>query len=187
LIARHAIACNPMRTGWLQPAFSPRTLTLTARRAEQWARRGADVAVLDAAQMAELIGSDAYLGGWLDRRAGHLQPMSYARGLAAAAHRAGAAIYVRSPASALARRGTQWRLRTPRGEVLADTVLIGTNGYTDALWPGLARSVVPMVSLQAATGPCPRNWACASFPKDIACRTRAGCSGTSGATRTGGW
>jgi glycine/D-amino acid oxidase-like deaminating enzyme len=155
LIAKHAIACSPVRNGWLQPAFSPRTLALTARRAGQWARRGADVAVLDAAQMAELVGSDAYLGGWVDRRAGHLQPLSYARGLAAAAQRAGAEIYVRSPARTLARQGTRWRLATPRGEILADTVLIGTNGYTDALWPGLARTVVPMVSFQAATGPLP--------------------------------
>ncbi len=155
LIAKHAIACHPVRKGWLQPAFSPRTLEAATRRAEQWARRGADVATLDRAEVAALIGSDLYLGGWIDRRAGHIQPMSYVRGLADAAHRAGAAIYVRSPATSLGRQGHRWRLSTPRGEIVADTVLIGTNGYTDALWPGLARTVVPMVSFQAATGPLP--------------------------------
>lgn len=155
LIAKHAIACHPVREGWLQPAFSTRTLGTTARRAEQWAKRGADVAVLDQEEIAALIGSDIYLGGWIDRRAGHVQPMSYVRGLAAAAHRAGAAIYVGSPATSLARQGHQWRLATPRGEVVADTVLIGTNAYTDPLWPGLAQTVVPMVSFQAATGPLP--------------------------------
>lgn len=155
LIAKHAIACHPVRKGWLQPAFSPRTLAATKRRAEQWARRGADVATLDRAEIAALIGSDLYLGGWIDRRAGHIQPLSYVRGLADAANRAGAAIYVRSPATSLAQQGDRWRLSTPRGEIVADTVLIGTNGYTDALWPGLARTVVPMVSFQAATGPLP--------------------------------
>ena len=155
LVAKHAIACHPVRKGWLQPAFSARTLATTARRAGQWARRGADVAVLDRAQIAELIGSDIYVGGWMDRRAGHLQPLSYVRGLAAAAHRAGAAIHVRSPVNSLARRDGRWRLTTPRGEVTADTVLIGTNGHTDSLWPGLAHTVVPMVSFQAATGPLP--------------------------------
>ncbi len=89
LIAKHAIACNPVRKGWLQPAFSSRTLATATRRADQWARRGADVAVLDRAQISALIGSDLYLGGWIDRRAGHLQPLSYVRGLAAAAHDAG--------------------------------------------------------------------------------------------------
>ena len=34
-------------------------------------------------------------------------------------------------------------------------MLIATNGYTDGLWPGLARTVVPMMSFQAATGPLP--------------------------------
>ena len=155
LIAKHTIPCRPVRNGWLQPAFSTRTLQTATRRAEQWARRGADVAVLDRAQISALIGSDIYRGGWIDRRAGHLQPLSYVRGLAAAAHGAGAAIYARSPATSLTRQGSQWRLATPRGEILADTVLIGTNGYTDALWPGLARTVVPMVSFQAATGPIP--------------------------------
>jgi glycine/D-amino acid oxidase-like deaminating enzyme len=125
------------------------------QRAEQWAKRGADVEVLDRAQISALIGSDLYLGGWIDRRAGHVQPLSYARGLAVAAERAGAAIYVGSPAASLTRRGDQWRVTTPRGEILADTVLLGTNGYTDALWPGLAQTVVPMVSFQAATGPLP--------------------------------
>jgi glycine/D-amino acid oxidase-like deaminating enzyme len=155
LIAKHAIACHPVRAGWVQPAFSMRTLGITARRAEQWARRGADVAVLDRTEVAGLIGSDLYLGGWIDRRAGHVQPMSYVRGLAIAAHTAGAAIYVRSPATSLTRQGNQWRLSTPRGEILADAVLLGTNGHTDALWPGLTRTVVPMVSFQAATGPLP--------------------------------
>jgi len=44
---------------------------------------------------------------------------------------------------------------TPRGVVTADKVLLGTNGYTDALWPGLARTDVPMMSFQAATPPLP--------------------------------
>jgi len=30
----------------------------------------------------------------------------------------------------------------------ADQVLLATNGYTDGLWPGLVRTVVPMVSFQ---------------------------------------
>ena len=153
LIAKHGIACDAVREGWLQPAFSQRTYVLARRRCEEWMQRGADVAPLDRARMAELIGSDIYLGGWLDRRGGGVQPLSYVRGLAAAARRAGAEIYPASPAQRLERSGNRWRIATPRGEVDAGTVLIGTNGYTDGLWPGLSRTVVPMVSFQAATGP----------------------------------
>jgi len=155
IVARHAIPCEPVRKGWVQPAFSPRTLGIVTRRAEQWARRGADVTVLDRDRMAALIGSDIYLGGWIDRRAGHVQPLSLTRGLAAAARRAGASIYVRSPAMGLTRREGRWTVRTPCGEVQADAVLIGTNAYTNGLWPGLARTVVPMMSIVAATPPLP--------------------------------
>lgn len=157
LIEKHGIACDAVRRGWLQPAFSLPTLRTVTRRAEQWSRRGAGVVVHDRAQMAELVGSEHYLGGLEDSRAGHVQPLSYARGLAAAAQRAGAAIHVRSPATALDARNGGWTVTTPRGAIAADAVLIGTNGYTDGLWPGLAHTVVPMMSLQAATPPLPQD------------------------------
>jgi glycine/D-amino acid oxidase-like deaminating enzyme len=43
-------------------------------------------------------------------------------------------------------------LKTPRGELRAQRVIIATNAYTPpGLWPGLARSVVPVRSYQMAT------------------------------------
>lgn len=155
LIDRHVISCDAQRKGWLQPAFSTRSLDLAMRRCESWQRRGANVAPVDRSQMARLLGTEHYLGGWEDRRAGHVQPMSYVRGLAAAAQRAGAMIHIDSPAVSLTRQGAKWRVATPQGAVDADQVLIATNGYTDGLWPGLERTVVPMISFQAATVPIP--------------------------------
>lgn len=155
LIDRHVISCDAQRKGWLQPAFSTRSLDLAIRRCESWQRRGANVAPVDRSQMARLLGTEHYLGGWEDRRAGHVQPMSYVRGLAAAAQRAGAMIHIDSPAVSLTRQGAKWRVATPQGAVDADQVLIATNGYTDGLWPGLERTVVPMISFQAATVPIP--------------------------------
>lgn len=155
LIERHKISCDAQRKGWLQPAFSTRSLELAMRRCENWQRRGADVAPVDRSQMSRLLGSEHYLGGWEDRRAGHVQPMSYVRGLAAAAQRSGAVIHSGSPALSLTRQGAKWRVATPHGTVDADQVLLATNGYTDGLWPGLARTVVPVMSYQAATIPLP--------------------------------
>jgi len=166
LIGRHAIDCAPVRSGWLQPAVSLQALRTVTQRCEQWARRGADVEALDRHRLAELLGSEHYHGGWLDRRAGTVQPLSFVRGLAAAAQRAGARLYVRSPATALARRNGKWSLETPRGEVQADAVLLGTNGYTDRLWPGLRRTIVPLISIQAATQPLPANLGAAILPQE---------------------
>ncbi len=155
LIERHAISCDAQRKGWLQPAYSAKSLDLALRRCDSWQRRGANVTPVDRSRMANLLGTDHYLGGWEDRRAGHVQPMSYVRGLALAAQRAGAEIHIESPALSLNKQGAKWRVSTPKGSVDADQVLIVTNGYTDGLWPGLAKTVVPMMSYQAATVPIP--------------------------------
>jgi glycine/D-amino acid oxidase-like deaminating enzyme len=44
---------------------------------------------------------------------------------------------------------------TPNGSVVADSVLLCTNGYTDKLWPALKTSVVPLTAVQVASEPLP--------------------------------
>ena len=58
-----------------------------------------------------------------------------------------------SPATSLARTGSGWRLSTPKGAVEASDVVLATNGYTDGLWPGLRRTILPARSCQIATAP----------------------------------
>jgi glycine/D-amino acid oxidase-like deaminating enzyme len=155
LIRRYAIACDAMREGWLQPAHSPAGRIKAERRAEQWAKRGADVAVLDRAAMAAHLGSEAYCGGWIDRRGGAIQPLAYARGLAAVAVAKGIAVHGHTPAQTLTRGAGKWYIEAPGASVTAETVLLCTNGYTTGLFPGLEREVVPVNSYQAATRPLP--------------------------------
>src|ERR1700693_1824337 len=109
LIARHGIDCEARRCGWIQPAFAAADVGLIARRAEQWQRRGAPVAVLDRDTVRRLVGSPIYHGGWIDRRAGSVQPLSYSRGLARAAQNAGALVCGGSRVAALARDGACWQ------------------------------------------------------------------------------
>jgi glycine/D-amino acid oxidase-like deaminating enzyme len=165
LIEKHGIACDAVHKGWLQPAISARTLEIVRRRCEQWAQRGAPVVFHDRARIAELVGTTIYHGGWEDKRAGHVQPLTLNRGMAVAAERAGAQIFAKSPVRSLQPDNGRWRLQTPGGTVTADTVLIGTNAYTDALWPGLSRTVVPMVSIQAATDPLPPELGASILPQ----------------------
>ena len=44
-----------------------------------------------------------------------------------------------------------------RGTVRADKLVLATNGYTDDVWPGLRRSIVPVYSAIVASEPLP--WA----------------------------
>jgi glycine/D-amino acid oxidase-like deaminating enzyme len=155
LIRKHEIACAAIRTGWIQPATSAAALEAIANRVRQWRRRGADVELLSASETARLTGSHRYSGGWIDRRGGTVQPLSYVRGLARAAANAGARIFSQSPAIALERVGREWRARTPKGSVTSPTVILATDAYTDRLVDSLRRTLIPVPSFQVATEPIP--------------------------------
>jgi len=157
LIERHGIDCDANRSGWIQGAPGLRGLAEVRNRCAEWAAEGADVAVLDRDQVSAAIGGGDYVGAFLDRRGGTLNPLSYARGLARAAVGAGARIHGDSPALALERVGARWRLRTPAGKVTAAHAVLCTNAYTDELWPGLAQSVIPVLSSVIATEPLSDN------------------------------
>src|SRR6266404_7433162 len=158
LIERHGIDCDARRCGWIQPAFAAADVGLIARRADQWQRRGAPIAVLDRDTVCQLVGSPIYHGGWIDRRGGSVQPLSYSRGLARAAQKAGALVCGGSRVTALARDGRRWKVTTGHGPtVSAGRVLLATNGYTDALWPRLRQTVIAANSFQVATRRLPDN------------------------------
>ncbi|GAB4382178.1 NAD(P)/FAD-dependent oxidoreductase [Albidovulum sp.] len=153
LVERHAMRCEAVRRGTIHAAHAPRGLKDLERRAAQWQRRGAPVALLDARSVASRIGSDRFHGGLYDPRAGTINPASYARGLARAAAAAGARIHGAARVEGIRREGADWRLRTARGSVLARRVLICTNAYSDGLWPGLGATFTPIRYFQLATKP----------------------------------
>ena len=153
LIETHQIQCEATRTGTIHAAHSKAGFRDLARRHEAWRRLGAPVELLDAEQARDKIGSKAFHGGLLDRRAGTINPMGYARGLARAAHGAGAAIHAGAEVRKLERENGTWRLTTPGGTVRAKAVILGTNAYTDGLWPGLSRSFTMIHYFQLASEP----------------------------------
>jgi len=155
LIERHRIACFSVRNGLIFAAHTPQALARLRRRSAFWQARGAALPILDAAATAQAIGGGTYWGALLEPRGGTLNALAYARGLATAACRAGAAIKAGSRALSLARQGAEWRITTAHGTVRASQVLIGTNAYTDDLWPGLRQSLIPLRLYQFATEPVP--------------------------------
>lgn len=166
LIERHAMDVPHVRNGWIQGAHNPAALELAHARAAQWARHGADAQPLDKAQVARLIGADRYLGGWVDRRAGAVQPLSYARGLARAALNAGAVIHTDTPVTGFKRDGGTWTATTAGGpSVTADRVVMCTNAYGADLLPGLKPSIIDANTFQVATTPLPERLRAGIFPE----------------------
>ena len=158
LIDQHSIRCEDRRSGWIQGAHGPKAMRdLVKPRCDQWKARGVDARLLDREGMSRLVGSNsgAYYGGWLDPRGGVLQPLSYARGLATAAQSEGATIYADAPVRRLRQENGEWELTLDGGRLRAQKVVLATNAYTDDLWPGLRRTVIPVTSFQIATRPLP--------------------------------
>ncbi|MFM0439549.1 FAD-binding oxidoreductase [Paraburkholderia strydomiana] len=156
VIDRYGIECSAVRSGWIQPAPSRAMLETVTRRARQWEARGAKVSLLDGTEVSRRLGTKSYIGGWIDHRAGSIQPLSYVRGLARAAQSLGVAVHGRTAVSRLVRNERGWRVETQGGaSVEAQQVVVATNGYTGALWPGLRQSVIAANSFIVATRPLP--------------------------------
>ncbi|CCE09766.1 conserved hypothetical protein [Bradyrhizobium sp. STM 3843] len=153
LIRRYQIPCEARQNGTLRAAYNEAAASGIRSTAEQCIRRGMPVKLLNRSELREMTGTDRYLCAMLDSRGGDLHPLSYARGLARAAIAAGASVHGETPALSLSRDGSRWRITTPRATLHADKVLLATNGFTDDLWLGLRRTIVPVFSSIAATAP----------------------------------
>ena len=164
LIAKHAIDCDALRPGWIRAAHTPKTLRALHALADDWQSYGAPVQPLDKTNMERLTGTNAYVGGLIDRRGGNLHPLNYALGLADAATAQGARIFGLSPVTGITRQSAGFRLTTPGGVLRADKVLIGTNAYTGAFHTPLAQSVLPVRSVQVATAPLSDNLRASILP-----------------------
>jgi glycine/D-amino acid oxidase-like deaminating enzyme len=152
-IDKFAMDCDPVRNGTLHCAVGASGLAEIEERAQQMGERGAPVRVLSAAETAARIGSEVFAGALLDMRAGTIQPLAYARGLARAAIAAGASVYTSSPARAAERTGGGWTLRTGQGAVEAGWIIVATDAYGGAPWPQGRREQIRVPYFNFATRP----------------------------------
>jgi glycine/D-amino acid oxidase-like deaminating enzyme len=164
LATRHQITCEARQTGTLRAACTESSARDVRRSFEQAARRSMPVELLERSRIAEATGTSRYVCALLDRRGGHINPLGFARGLAQAAVQAGAKVHGSTPVTRLSRNGRGWGVETSGGTVHAESVVVATNGYTGALWPGLRQTVVPVYSGIVATEPMPEELARAVFP-----------------------
>jgi glycine/D-amino acid oxidase-like deaminating enzyme len=155
LVQRHQIKCEAHQSGTLRAAIAAPDVAGVQASAAQWQRRDAPVALLQREALRTATGTPRYAAALLDRRGGQVNPLGYARGLAQAAMQAGAMIFGGSPAQRAARRGPLWHVSTPDGTLRADKLVLATNGYSDGLWTGLRRSIVPVYSAIVASAPLP--------------------------------
>ena len=157
-VARHyQIEAEQEQAGWVQPVHSPGRITIAERRVRQWSKFGAAVELLSRNQTRDMLGSDAWFGGFWNRTGGHINPLALSRGLARAMLDRGGRIYARSPAISFERRNGRWLVKTEQAEISGRALIVATNAYTGefskSLMPAMAREVMPVLSWQMATQP----------------------------------
>jgi glycine/D-amino acid oxidase-like deaminating enzyme len=154
---RYQIQAEQEQTGWVQPVHSPGRIKIAERRVRQWSKLGAPVELLSRDQTHQMLGSDAWFGGFWNRSGGHINPLALSRGLARVAIEQGCRIYARSPATAFERKNGRWIVRTAKGEISGRALILATNAYTGefskSLMPDIAHEVMPILSWQMATQP----------------------------------
>ena len=168
LIARHDIQCD-LKPGIAHPNHK-QAYDRESRDYVDFLRREygyEQIEYLERDEMAHLVGSDSYYGGTLDMGAGHLHPLNYALGLAAAAVDAGARLYRDSPVTGYA-EGSPTRVHTDRGMVAADHLVLACNGYLGKLEPRLAGKIMPINNFIIATEPLDEALLEIVNPRDVA-------------------
>jgi len=157
LTRRYQIQAEQEQTGWVQPVHSPGRMAIAERRVRQWSKFGAPVELLSSEETRQMLGSDAWFGGFWNRSGGHINPLALSRGLAHVLLARGGHIYARSPATSFERRGDRWVVRTAGREISGRALIVATNAYTGefskSLAPDIAREVMPVLSWQMATQP----------------------------------
>lgn len=153
LIDRFGIACEPVRNGTLHCAVGSSGAAELKVRADQLQQLGAPVELLSESDAAARIGSKAYRGALFDPRAGTIQPLAYARGLARAAMTKGARIFTRSAVYDLADQGSTWRLNAADGSVVAGHVIVATESYSAGALAHLRSQYVRLFYFNVATRP----------------------------------
>lgn len=143
------------RNGNLRCAHTQRALDAIVAEAD-WLRselKDDSCCVLSRAELARELGSDAFVGGVLNRLAGTIHPLNYVRGIAAGLVARKVPIFENSPVTGILREPAGVVVETPGARVRARQVLIATDAYselTSATGP-VSRSIIPFRSAIIAT------------------------------------
>ncbi len=153
LIADHGIDAD-YRPGVAHACRTPAEVDHAHRMADHMAQAYgyAKIDRLDRDATRALIGSPRFVGGVVDRGAGHLHPLRLALGLADAAAKAGVRLHDRSEVHRID-PGARPVVRTDAGQVTCGHVLLAGNGYLAGLAPDYEARVMPINNFIVATEP----------------------------------
>ena len=165
LISEENIDCFWQKNGRFSGAWTPKHYAKMADRVAQLnAAAQSDCSMLPRERLREEMASDYYYGGMVVNRAAALHPALYYKGLLDAVRRRDIPVCAEAPVERISQANGGWRVRTARGEIEADEVVIATNGYTGDATPQLKRRLIPVASHIIATEELPADFAASLIP-----------------------
>ena len=167
-VEKYAIDCD-LKDGYLEVATKRRQLAYIEDSAAERERRNFpyDYEVWDREKTCEMLGTDAFFGGFLCLRDGHLHPLNLCIGEARAAHGLGAKIFEQSPVTSI-EHGKRPKVKTMSGSVESNAVVLAGNAYSRLEPKRLSNLVFPAGSYMIATEPLPEDAANEINPRDVA-------------------
>lgn len=165
-VATYDIRCDLKDTNIFVGLTAAHMRELEARRA-LWAGYGIDTQVmLDREALRDHVRSDLYAGGLLDPTGGHMHPLNLALGEAAALESLGGVIHEHSPVISVDSEAPRPIVRTNKGQVTCDTLVLCGNAYLGGVVPELAARVMPVSTQVMATEPLGEELAAELIPGD---------------------
>jgi glycine/D-amino acid oxidase-like deaminating enzyme len=128
-VAKYDIACD-LKNGFAETALKPRHMEDLEEYASELERRNFpyEWKLWDREETRDKLGTDAFIGGMVCYRDGHLHPLNLCIGEARAAHELGARIFEMSPVTGI-KHGDRPKVKTANGFVEADAVVLAGNAY----------------------------------------------------------
>jgi gamma-glutamylputrescine oxidase len=169
LVETHGIACD-LKRGLVIAAHNAAAARALTADTEHLARvyGYTHARMMDASETQTQLGTGIYPAARFDAGGGHLHPLLFARGLAAAAEAAGAAIRENSAAVSLDRERDHVMVHTKDGCVIADKVVLACDAYTASIAPELDPYIGHVESFITATAQLPPALADRIIPCDAA-------------------
>jgi len=155
MVETYQIECQARQKGWLRVHHSKRAHEKALADVKDWNDHGADMTVVESADVFRLSGSRAYRSGVIAPKGGAVHPLMLAQGMARAFRDRGGSIHGKTPVKSIDRDGDRWVCKTEKGTVRSEWVVVATNAYSDSLLPGLSESIIPLTPIQIATDPLP--------------------------------
>ncbi len=143
-IARHGMDVGELVQGRLLVAMDEDGEAMAENAAYMARAFGKELEVWSRAKVRATLATTRYSDGTLDPEAFSLNPLKLTRGTAAAAAKLGARLHEGTAATGLARDGARQVVRTARGRVLCDHVVMAGGGYIGLLDWKVAMATIPV-------------------------------------------